>query len=259
MDKSTATRGWKLGRDLVCGLPLSDGLRIGGLSQAQAEMSDPFVQKSLDYILEKQREDGGWGESTSSFSFGHYVPLGYSSPAQTAMILFGLIHFLEGRDYQYIDTLRAPIENAINFLLASQREDGLWMDPTYAAVVFPRIQYARYPIFHEAINLWVLGTYYQDIDDFEASSGNDPDPDPNDPFRCYIATAAFGTEITGKIDVLREFRDSHLMTNRLGKDFVDFYYRYSPPIANYIAKHEWLRNLVRTLTLPVIGFASLFV
>ena len=232
---------------------------LGGLSQVKAEMSDAFIQESLDYILAKQRDDGGWGESTWSFHFGGYIPLGYSSPSQTAMILMGLIHFLDGRDYAYVHSLRAPIANAINFLLASQGGDGLWRDPTYAGVVFPQIQFARYPIFHEAITLWVLGKYYQDIDYFLESSENDPNPDPTPPMRCTIATAAFGTVMTSRIEVLRTFRDLHLMTNPRGKGFVNAYYRYNPPIAEFIAEQDWLRTLVRILTLPVIGFASLFV
>jgi squalene cyclase len=232
---------------------------LGGLSQAKAEMSDAFIQESLDYILAKQRADGGWGESTWSFYFGGYVPLGTSSPSETALILLGLIHFLEGSDYAYVDSLRAPMENAINFLLASQNEDGLWRDPTYAAVVFPRIQFARYPIFHEAITLWVLGKYYEDIDYLLESSETDPNPDPNDPVGCYVTTAAFGTAMTSRIDVLREFRDSHLISHPRGKGFVNAYYKYSPPIAGIIAEQDWLRTLVRILTLPVVGFASLFV
>ncbi len=145
-------------------------LVLGGLSLVKAKMSDDFIQKSLNYILEKQREDGGWGESPLSFSAGHYLPLGYSSTSQTAMILFGLFHFLKGTDYQYTYRLKAPIENAINFLLASQGEDGLWKDPTYVAVVFPEIQYARYPIFRESVILSSLGMYYQAIDRFLACS-----------------------------------------------------------------------------------------
>jgi hypothetical protein len=231
---------------------------LGGLSQVKAEMSDAFIQESLDYILTKQKGDGGWGESTWSFYLGGYVPLGYSSPSQTAMILMGLIHFLDGRDYAYVDSLRASIQNGINFLLASQGVDGLWRDPTYTGVVFPQIQFARYPIFHEAITLWVLGKYYQDIDHFLESSGNDPNPDPNDPMGCTISTAAFGTAMTSRIHVLRTFRDSHLMTNPRGKGFVNAYYKYSPPIAEFIAEQDWLRTLVRILTLPFIGFASLF-
>ena len=139
---------------------------LGAFSVVDAEMSDDFIQKSLDYLLEKQREDGGWGESPSSFSVGSYVTLGYSSPSQTALILFGLLQFLRGRDYQYLDQLRSPINKALSFILSTQKENGLWEDSTYVGVVFPRVQYMRYPIFQEASILEVLGMYYQDIDHF---------------------------------------------------------------------------------------------
>ncbi len=142
---------------------------LGALTQVKAEMSAAFIQESLNYILEKQREDGGWGESPSSFSAGSYVPLGYSSSSQTSLILFGLIQFLRGRDYDYIDQLKDPIEKAINFILSTQGEDGLWEDPTYIGSVFPQVQYVRYPIFQEASTLGVLGLYYQDRDFFAAA------------------------------------------------------------------------------------------
>jgi len=76
---------------------------------------------------------------------------------------------------------------------------------------------------------------------------------------CFIATAAFGTALDGKVGVLRSFRDAYLITSPIGKAFVGAYYSYSPPIAEYIVQHGWLKVLVRTLLLPVIGFVSLFV
>ena len=76
---------------------------------------------------------------------------------------------------------------------------------------------------------------------------------------CFIATAAFGTPLNGKIEVLRDFRDDYLIKNPAGQVFVSAYYKYSPPVARYVAEHVWLRTLVRTLLLPVIGFVSLFV
>ena len=62
---------------------------------------------------------------------------------------------------------------------------------------------------------------------------------------CFIATAAYGTDTAKEIDILREFRDTVLLPNSLGTEFVSLYYRTSPPIANFISQHEVLRTVVR--------------
>jgi len=76
---------------------------------------------------------------------------------------------------------------------------------------------------------------------------------------CFISTAAFGIREQGKIDVLRIFRDTYLVKTRAGEAFINAYYKYSPPLADYIAERDWLRSLVRILLLPVIGLVSLFI
>jgi hypothetical protein len=40
------------------------------------------------------------------------------------------------------------------------------------------------------------------------------------------------------VKVLRNFRDRYLLTHRAAKAFVRLYYIYSPPIADFIAKHS---------------------
>jgi hypothetical protein len=62
---------------------------------------------------------------------------------------------------------------------------------------------------------------------------------------CFIATAAYGTDTARELDILREFRDMALLPNSLGAKFVSFYYRTSPPVANFISHHEVLRTVVR--------------
>lgn len=69
---------------------------------------------------------------------------------------------------------------------------------------------------------------------------------------CFIATAAFGTDLAPEIKILREFRDKYLITNKAGRYLVNGYYRYSPPIAHYIEDKTWLKGIVRGLLWPVI-------
>ena len=74
---------------------------------------------------------------------------------------------------------------------------------------------------------------------------------------CFIATAAYGSLLEPHVNTLREFRDRFLLDNRPGKGFVKFYYKYSPPIAGYIAKHDILRAAVRLSLFPLVGMGWL--
>ena len=72
---------------------------------------------------------------------------------------------------------------------------------------------------------------------------------------CFIATAAYGSKMNSHVKILREFRDRFLLESSIGKVFVNFYYKYSPPIADFIAKHANLRTIVRVSLLPVVGMS----
>lgn len=72
---------------------------------------------------------------------------------------------------------------------------------------------------------------------------------------CFIATAAYGSSMANDVRTLRLFRDQYLKSNVLGRQFVDFYYEVSPPLANWIAEHEWARSVSRTLLWPVVFVA----
>jgi alpha-tubulin suppressor-like RCC1 family protein len=76
---------------------------------------------------------------------------------------------------------------------------------------------------------------------------------------CFIATAAYGTPMAGEIEILREFRDEYMLTNPLGRAFVDFYYKVSPPIAEFITEHPSLKPIVRTGLLPFVAMSTVVV
>jgi len=76
---------------------------------------------------------------------------------------------------------------------------------------------------------------------------------------CFIATAAYGTPMAEEMQVLREFRDEYLLTNPVGRAFVGFYYKVSPPMAEFITEHPSLKPMVRAGLLPAVVMSTLAV
>ncbi|RZB31150.1 MAG: hypothetical protein SRB2_04675 [Desulfobacteraceae bacterium Eth-SRB2] len=72
---------------------------------------------------------------------------------------------------------------------------------------------------------------------------------------CFIATAAFGSKFEKHVRLLRRFRDIYLMPSKIGRVFVNAYYKYSPPVADFIADHDTLRATVRWSLIPLIGLS----
>jgi hypothetical protein len=74
---------------------------------------------------------------------------------------------------------------------------------------------------------------------------------------CFIATAAFGSELEPEVKTLRGFRDRYLMRGPIGRSLVRLYYGASPPMARAIATDDAVRAQVRQLLRPLIGFAHM--
>lgn len=69
---------------------------------------------------------------------------------------------------------------------------------------------------------------------------------------CFIATAAFGSYHAPEVVLLQKFRDRILLASEPGRLFVQFYYRVSPPIADFISQDDLLRRATRLSLKPLI-------
>jgi hypothetical protein len=62
---------------------------------------------------------------------------------------------------------------------------------------------------------------------------------------CFVATAAFGSDLAPEVAVLRNVRDLATARSTLAGIAVDLYYRSSPPAAAALAQSQLARALVR--------------
>ena len=69
---------------------------------------------------------------------------------------------------------------------------------------------------------------------------------------CFIATAVYGNYNHPNVLVLRNFRDKYLVTNVPGRCFVNWYYKVSPPIAEYLKTSPLKAGIVRLALTPVV-------
>ena len=85
-----------------------------------------------------------------------------------------------------------------------------------------------------------------------------PEGKPGSGGGCFIATAVYGTEMAVEVISLKRFRDNFLMKRRLGRAFVRWYYRHSPPVADFIRNRGIMKATVRIGLKPLVWIAGLF-
>jgi len=79
---------------------------------------------------------------------------------------------------------------------------------------------------------------------------------PSSP-RCVIATAAYGSELAGPVQFLRDFRDHDIQSTTFGQAFLaafnSWYYSWAPQVARMISTSDWLKATVRAFIFPLVG------
>ena len=74
---------------------------------------------------------------------------------------------------------------------------------------------------------------------------------------CLIATAAYGSEMSPQVQLLREIRDNQLMNTEAGKSFMsgfnEMYYYFSPTIADMERENPMFKEVVKLGLTPMLS------
>jgi len=78
---------------------------------------------------------------------------------------------------------------------------------------------------------------------------------------CLIATATFGSELAPQVQQLRELRDNTILSTESGTTFMttfnQFYYSFSPTIADLEREHPVFKEVMKLTLTPMISSLSL--
>ena len=78
---------------------------------------------------------------------------------------------------------------------------------------------------------------------------------------CLIATATYGSELAPEVQKLRELRDNQLLGTESGTSFMgmfnDFYYSFSPTIADYERENPVFKEAVKIAITPMLSTLSI--
>ena len=92
-----------------------------------------------------------------------------------------------------------------------------------------------------------------------------PEPEPLPPVRvdggCLIATASYGSELAPQVQQLRELRDNTVLQTESGAMFMtgfnQFYYSFSPAIADYERENPVFKEAVKLTLTPLLASLTL--
>jgi squalene-hopene/tetraprenyl-beta-curcumene cyclase len=105
-----------------------------GLEAVGLPRHDPLIQKALTWLKSVQNKDGGFGETLESYWSQNWAGKGPSSATQTGWALMGLMAYLGPED--------ESVQNGIDYLLKTQRQDGGWDENVYVGAGMPPILYS---------------------------------------------------------------------------------------------------------------------
>ncbi|KAF8801318.1 terpene synthase [Phlegmacium glaucopus] len=110
--------------------------------------TSPHSRRACDFLLKKQRADGGWGESYKSCELSAWVEHENTQVVQTCWAVMSLMY----AKYPYPE----PIEKGVQLVMSRQRPDGSWPQEAIEGI-FNKNCAIAYPIFKFSFPIWMLG------------------------------------------------------------------------------------------------------
>jgi squalene-hopene/tetraprenyl-beta-curcumene cyclase len=123
-----------------------------GLEETAVGKEHERVRRAAAWLKSVQRADGGWAEGCDTYFDASKRGRGQRSTSfHTAWALLGLLSAGEART--------EAVRRGVDFLLRTQRDDGLWSDPDFNAPGFPRVFYLKYHGYDKYFPLLALARY----------------------------------------------------------------------------------------------------
>jgi squalene-hopene/tetraprenyl-beta-curcumene cyclase len=126
---------------------------LAGLREVGYDMRSPVVRRAVDWLESVQQSCGGWGETCASYDDPSLAGQGTPTASQTAWALLGLIAAGESDG--------AAVKAGINYLLATQNDDGTWSEEPFTGTGFPRVFYLKYHLYPVYFPLMALSRFQE--------------------------------------------------------------------------------------------------
>ena len=124
---------------------------LRGLAAIGEDLEAPYVRRAVRWLLGRQNDDGGWGESIASYDDPAQKGIGPSTPSQTAWALMGLIAAGESAS--------PAVKRGVLHLLDRQTPDGTWEQLHWTGTGFPKVFYLNYHYYRHYFPLMALSQY----------------------------------------------------------------------------------------------------